>query len=331
MSARAFENSDWLSPTRVWRLTECPASGGSPIREPVTSPGGTRNAGTVAHRALQLWIEDGGHRDADPRSRLKYAVQTALAGLDGCTLAGWTLTHARLLSRAAALAELLNADLNAQILCERELKDSALRLRGTPDVVVLGEGSTAIFDLKTQTLHDESLPPWVAFQLTIYAHLVEAEYGRFPSKVEVFSLNRGRLPLKVSRRSVAAALDAIANARAADPSVAYPAPETCRYCRRRLECGPHWDAASAWPQADCVQGTIERIELAANGVAAVQVRSETELAWVTGIPVGIVGGSVGGQVRLVRLYRVTASDAAPTGFRWSASSALTWAPLFPAE
>jgi hypothetical protein len=41
------------------------------MREPLTNPGGMDNAGTVAHRALRSWIEDGGYRDADPRGRLE--------------------------------------------------------------------------------------------------------------------------------------------------------------------------------------------------------------------------------------------------------------------
>jgi len=36
---------------------------------------------------------------------------------------------------------------------------------------------SVVIDLKTQTLHGGPLPPWVIFQLTIYAHLVEQEYG----------------------------------------------------------------------------------------------------------------------------------------------------------
>jgi hypothetical protein len=324
VSTSADANPDWLSPTRVWRLTECPASAGPVISKPLTNPGGTQNAGSVAHLALQSWIQDGGYRDADPRNRLARAVETVLADFNGYTPPGWAVTHARLLSRATMLAELLNADANAQVISEKELRDPALALRGTPDVVVLGGGSAAIIDLKTQTLHGESLPPWVIFQLTVYAHLVEQEHGVFPNQVEVFSLNRGRLPVTVTRASVVGALATVAKARAADPSVAYPAPETCRYCRRRFDCGPHWEAAPTWPRADCVQGPVERIERAENSTAAVQVQSATGLIWVSGIPAALVTASVGTHIRLVRLYRPGASDEAATGFRWSASSALTW-------
>jgi hypothetical protein len=171
----------------------------------------------------------------------------------------------------------------------------------------------------------------VIFQLTIYAHLIQKKYGVFPSHVEVFSLNRGRLPVTVTGESVLAALAAVAKARAVDPSVAYPAPETCRYCRRRLDYGPHWEAAPTWPSADCVQGPVERIELAANGVAALQVQSATGLVWVNGIPVALVTAGVGTHIRLVRLYHLGAGDERDTGLRWSASSAMTWGEPIPAS
>jgi len=324
VSTGADAHADWLSPTRVWRLSECPASVGPFSSAPLTTPGATQNAGTVAHRALRSWIQDGGYRDVDPRSRLAQAVEAVMADLNGYTPPGWAVTRARLLARAAPLAELLNADPNAQVITEKEILDPALGLRGTPDVVILGGGSVAIIDLKTQTLHDEPLPPSIVFQLTIYAHLVEQKYGVFPSQVEVFSLNRGRLPVTVTGESVSAALAAVAKARVADASVAYPAPETCRYCQRRLDCGPHWEVAPTWPFAECVEGPVDRIERAANGVAAVQVQSTMGLVWVSGIPAALVTPSVGTYVRLVRLYRIEARDEGAIGFKWTASSALTW-------
>lgn len=314
---------DWLSPTRVWRLTECPASVGPVVTTSVAGSKDSPNAGRVAHRAVQLWIEGDGYRDADPRSRLADAISAALADFGGESPVGWPTTRARLLSRSRELAERLVV--GEYVRSEEELRDPVRALRGTPDIVVLSTVEAAVIDLKTQTFKEESLTASIVFQLTIYAHLVEQAYGVLPSQVEVFSLNRGRMHVAVTPATVANALATVEQARKADISVANPSPETCRYCRRRIDCQPQWDAAPFWPSRDCIEGTIERIERAANGAAAILVRSPGGLQWVGGIPGELVSASVGTSIRLVRLYR---SDLAGDsgGFKWSPQSALALNP-----
>jgi len=277
------------------------------------------NAGIVAHRAVQLWIKGDGYRDADPRSRLADAISAALAEFGGESPVGWPTTRARLLSRSLEIAELLVTGEHVE--SEQVLLDPVRTLRGTPDIVVLNTGDAAVIDLKTQTFKEESLSPSIVFQLTIYAYLVELAYGVFPNQVEVFSLNRGRMPIVVTPATVANALATVEQAGKADKSIANPSPETCRYCRRRIDCQPQWDAAPLWPSRDCVEGAIERIERAANGAAAILVRSPGSLQWVGGIPGDLVSASVGARIRLVRLYR---SDLAGDsgGFKWSPQSAL---------
>ena len=321
MSRDVSGSHGWLSPTRVWRLTECPASVGPVLSAPVTSSDSAPSAGSTAHRAVQLWIESDGYRDSDPRSSLVEALAAALAELNGAVPAAWPRTRARLLSRSRELTDLLVG--GEDVRCEEELQDLPRALRGTPDIVVLRTNDAVVIDMKTQTLKEESLPPWIVFQLTIYAHLVQHTFGVFPNQVEVFSLNRGRLPVVVTPTSLETALAVVANARAADTSIAHPALDTCRYCRRRLDCRPHWDAATLWPRADCVEGTIERMERAANATAAVLVRTQTGGHWVSAIPSGLVTASAGAHVRFVRLYRPgVESDA--SGFRWSSQSALAF-------
>lgn len=321
MSTDDSVSHEWLSPTRVWRLTECPASVGPVVSAPLTSSNSSPNAGSTAHRAVQLWIEGDGFSDSDPRSRLAEAVAVALAELNGAVPAAWPRTRARLLSRSRELADLLVG--GEDVRCEEELQDLPRALRGTPDIVVLGTNDAVVIDLKTQTLKEESPPPWIVFQLTIYAHLVQHTFGVFPNQVEVFSLNRGRLPVVVTPTTVETALALVANARAADTSITHPALDTCRYCRRRLDCRPHWDAAMLWPQADCVEGTIERIERAANATAAILVRTQMGGDWVSAIPSGLVTASAGAHVRIVRLYRPELKDEVGA-FRWSPQSALAF-------
>lgn len=311
---------EWLSPTRAWRLTECAASVGPIVSTPLASASTAPNAGTVAHRAVQLWIEADGYRDDDPRGRLSDAISAALAESSGEPVGEWTTTRARLLARASQLADRLRA--GDQVISEDELRDTSRALRGTPDIVVMGQGEAVVIDLKTPTAKEDSLPPWIDFQLTIYAHLVEQEYGVLPRQAEVFRLNRGLMPLAVSPTSVAVALETVERARKADRSVATAAPETCRYCPRRLDCQAHWDAAAFWPGNDCVEGPIEQIERAANGLTALLLRSANGPRWVSGIPTELATANVGEHLRLVRLQRSEMANDL-VGFKWSRYSALS--------
>ncbi|MCV7155019.1 PD-(D/E)XK nuclease family protein [Mycobacterium pyrenivorans] len=312
---------EWLSPTRAWRLTECAASVSPVVNTAIALTSDAPNAGTVAHRAVQLWIKSDGYRDGDVRGRLSDAINTVLAETGGRPVVGeWTSTRARLLARASQLAERLHQ--GSRVISEEELRDPRRALLGTPDIVVIGQDGAIVIDLKTPTARDASIPPWIDFQLTIYAHLVQHEYGVLPRRAEVFRLNKGLMPIGVSQSSVAAALDLVEYARQADRSVATPSLETCRYCRRRIDCESHWDAAPAWTSSDCAEGAIERIERAANGVTAILLRSEVGTHWVSGVPTELVTASIGDHLRLVRLQR-SKSTVDLVGFKWSRVSALS--------
>ena len=311
---------EWLSPTRAWRLTECAASVGPVTNAPIALENNALNAGTAAHRAIQVWINSNGYEDDDVRRRLSEAIDTVLKDSGGNVVVGeWTSTRARLLARAVQLAALLRR--GGRVVSEKELRDSRHKLRGTPDIVVLGQGGASVIDLKTPTTNCNSLPPWINFQLSIYAHLVRQEYGVLPRQTDVFRLNKGLIPAAISKSSVAVALETVQRAREADRSVASPAPETCRYCRRRIECQPHWDAATSWPETDCVEGTIERIERAENGLTALHLQTSAGLQWVSGIPSVLVTAAVGERLRLLRLKR-SESVGDLNGFIWRPHSAL---------
>lgn len=312
---------EWLSPTRAWRLTECAASVGPGMNSSATLTSDAPNSGTIAHRAVQLWIESGGYRDGDARGGLSEAINTVLATTGVRHVVGeWTSTRARLLARAPQLAERLRQ--GSRVISEQELRDPRRALLGTPDIVVIGQDGAIIIDLKTPTARDEAIPPWIDFQLTIYAHLVQQEHGVFPHRAEVFRLNKGFMPVSVSQSSVAAALDLVESARQADRSVATPSPETCRYCHRRIACESHWEASSLWVNSDCVEGTVERIERAANGVTSLLLRSANSSLWVSGVPTEIATASVGECLRLVRLQRSELASGL-VAFKWARLSVLS--------
>lgn len=314
------DSGAWLSPTRVWRLSECPASVGPVGTKPIASIAPSVNAGTLAHRAMQTWIQLGGFRVNDPRRALAHAIDSALALVTGVAPANWAVTRARLMARASALTDLLTAADTARVISETALLDPQLKIRGTPDVVTVGE-QVSLIDLKTQTLKQDHLSPWTEFQLTIYAHLVERTYGKLPSSVVVFSLNRGVLPIIVTPASVHSALDAVAQARAADPSMTRPKPDVCRYCARRLDCQPHWDAARFWPSNDGVEGIVQHTEQSATGVVAALLETADGAAWVTGMPADALTLRVGAAFRAVRLVSAGAGSGDRRAWRWTGASA----------
>lgn len=303
-----------LSPSRAWRLTQCPASGGpsGPRRGPATAQ---RNAGRLAHDALELWIKDGGFRESDPKAALTRALDDALAAADGIEPPRWTMIRSRLRARAGELVAALDPA-TSQVVPEKRLVDTALGIEGTPDVVVIGD-RVALLDLKTEEMDSDEVSHWAMFQLRIYAHLVEIAYGRLPSRVEIFSANRGRLPVRVTQADVDAARAELLTARGADRSIAKPAPDVCFFCRRRTNCQPHWDAAVAWLDRDCVEGRLVQTEHASNGLVAAQLQTSGGDVWVSGIPDSVWIAATDSIVRFVRLTAKRNEDGDSANLRWS--------------
>lgn len=313
----------WLSPTRAWRLIECPASV-LPVAGTV-SGGNAKlavNTGTLAHRALERWIRTEGYRAADPKAALAEAADACAAELAGEPPSSWRVSRARLVARGVSLVDLIGDRTPDQVLSEIGLKDEDLKLRGQPDLLLLGD-EIVVVDLKTQALREEELPAWVEFQLMVYAHLIRTTYGTLPTRAEVFSLNRGRKEVAITEESLEMALVALASARAVDPSHANPSPEVCRFCDRRFACEPHWGVATSWPNADAVTGMVERTEHAAAGVVALLLATANGLAWISGIPERIASVSPKDTVRVVRVRRVGTADNGLREWRWRDSSAMT--------
>ncbi|MFI2486876.1 RecB family exonuclease [Promicromonospora kroppenstedtii] len=315
----------WLSPSRAWRLIECPASV-LPVAGTVSGGKGKPevNTGILAHRALERWIRSEGFRAADPKTALAEATDACAAELAGQPPAGWRVSRARLVARGMSLVDLIGGRAPDQVHSEIELKDEDLRLRGRPDLLLTGD-EIVVVDLKTQTLREEELPAWVEFQLTVYAHLIRTVHGQLPTRAEVFSLNRGRREVVITDESLEATLVALASARTLDPSRANPSPEVCRFCDRRLVCEPHWSAAAKWPDADAVTGTVERTEHAATGVVALLLTTANGRAWVSGIPGALASVGSGDTVRVARVSPVLAADESRSEWRWRNFSAMTLA------
>lgn len=311
----------WLSPTSASRLLACPASLGRPqgtlgLLEP--------NAGTIAHRAIQRWIETGDWADPIQRGeRLVVHFDTTAcdARADIAVLRDGRMTRARLAARADQLSAELTEFTSggASIACEQPLSDPRRRLRGIPDVAVHGLRS-AVIDFKTGRDATVPLSEKVRLQLLIYAHLYRCVYGQLPEMVEAFSFIHGPLRVSVDGASVEATLSAITEARAQDPELARPSPTVCAFCARRFVCEPHWNAVPTWDAPDALEGRIGQVERARNGAVALLIETNAGTQWITHIPHDRLPAhaEVGSYVRIIHVHRKHSNDPEVSGLEWRA-------------
>jgi hypothetical protein len=289
----------------------CPASLGAPHDTP---PSLTPNAGTIAHQAIQRWIETGDWANPIGRhERLAAHFDAAAhdARADIAALRDGRMTRARLTARADQLAaELteLTSD-GASITCEGPLSDPQRRLRGIPDIAVHGPRS-AVIDFKTGRDATVPLTERIRLQLLIYAHLYRCTHGRLPEMVEAFSLIHGPLRVSADSTSVEAILNAITMARAQDPELARPAAGVCTFCIRRFVCEPHWNAVPTWDAPDAIEGRIIQIEHAKTGVVALLIGTQLGSHWITHIPRDRLPAQAkpGSFVRIIYAYRSNANN-----------------------
>lgn len=261
------------------------------------------------------------------KSALAKAADDCVAETGQPPPADWRMVRASLKARAPQLADVVGSRSIAEVVSETELRDQERKLRGIPDLLLLGD-EVILLDLKTQQFDGDELPEAVQFQLNIYSHLVNVQYGSRPDRVEVFSLHRGRIPVAVTQESINNTLAEVDAGRACDQTDAHPEPDLCRYCDRRLICEPHWQALQGWLDPDALEGEIIDIEVATNGQAALRVQLADGATWVNRIPASELKGSQPGQrVRLVRLRKPRPTDDGQfDGWGWQRVSALQLQP-----
>ncbi|GAB3283051.1 hypothetical protein GCM10027426_22490 [Microbacterium lacusdiani] len=206
--------------------------------------------------------------------------------------------------RGAELANLLKSS-GSHAMSEVLLCDDVRRLYGQLDIVVEDAGG-AVVDLKTGDDGTPGISNDVRNQLLLYAHLYGQQYGQLPVSLVVFSLRYGALPVEFSPHDVDALLSQVDAARGAVPLLAVPDPSGCRYCRRRLQCEPHWEAAAAWNDPDCVEGRVVKVETSRAGLTAVRIETARAAQWVVGLVVANDDELTLGQ--LLRVTEVAGGD-----------------------
>jgi hypothetical protein len=220
--------------------------------------------------------------------------------------------RARLQTRGQTLSEIL-ASAGSRPQSEVLLRDDDRCLFGILDIVS-PEAGGLIIDLKTGRNASAALSPAIYHQMTFYAHLFQANFGVFPERVLVFSLQRGLVEIPVISSGIAPFLSKIHAAQLSDRITAYPHADVCRYCPKRVRCEPHWDAISAWDDADAIEGEVAAIEHSSSGTAAVQIGGQ----WLTGISATLLPSNLapGQFARAVRVRRRRGNASGD----WSASS-----------
>lgn len=255
----------WHSASSAWRLTRCPWSA-SPVQEPMAPAGGVpTNIGIVVHLAVQDWINSNSWMSASPDEALVTAIDDVCRrhGLLLSSFDNGVLTCSRVSRRAVDLALLLRP-YAPHLRSEVVLRDHQTGLFGILDLVS-PSGSGLVVDLKTgfDGLSDSDA---LEFQLSIYAHLFRARFGKLPGSTTVFSFLSGARTVEIDGDQVQSVLKRVKRALQSDLSVANPDPFLCRFCHKRLNCEAYWEASAGWPTRDSLQGVIRKIEVSASGL-----------------------------------------------------------------
>ena len=277
-----------------------------------------KNAGSLAHMAMSVWVESGEWLSDSPGPSLQSAwdEEAVRWSVDSKRLSDSVMTRSRLKRRGAELASLLGAS-GSGALSEVVLMDDRRRLYGQLDVIVDGADGGAVVDLKTGDDGTSEISEAVRTQLLIYAHLFGEKFGHLPGVLVAFSLRHGAVQLDYSQSDVDALLALIENARIIQPRLAMPGPTGCRFCRRRLTCEPHWEAAAMWNDRDSVEGRIVKVETAQSGLTAIRLETSRGAEWVTGLTAAGVDSAIPGS--FVRVTEVTGRGADGDERDWRAT------------
>lgn len=163
-----------MTPTSASALISCPAREPSWV-PPTNSPSrpGT-DVGSLAHRAIELWLVSGDWRWEGASDALTERF-VALAGSPRATTARGRLVTSRLRARADELGAFLNAWEEPEIRTEEVLVDRQRELWGRADILVDSPGRIGLIEVKTGE-HEyvgTTLSSGELRQILFYAHLIE--------------------------------------------------------------------------------------------------------------------------------------------------------------
>jgi RecB family exonuclease len=331
---------EWVSPSAVARLQSC-AFAESIRRSPAHGPAPSNPAGRLgnaAHRVLEWIAEDPSPlcgTDAEERIGDRWILEVTAeykASLDNElepsygpleTWPGYHRITAAIRVDGASLAWELNGIPRDRRLTEEELATSDSRIRGTADLIVIGDDGTAtIIDHKSGAVHAEDVAVGGRYeqQAMLYAAMA-LDAGMEPRTCELRPLGRAPISIGVSEARVASAREeakaqmARYNAAIASGnefSLADPSESSCGWCPYALSCDALWIGESRdLGEFGMVAGTIGTVQLLPASLA-LKLESEAGELTVTGLPQTDVKGQLpakGQTVRIVGLHFTSAVQA----------------------
>ena len=283
-----------IAPARIERLLACPmkiAFEQSAPTLPARQSSPTAALGTVAHRALELYFSQATETIdlawSEAVNEMKSAKSIDVEGYPGARR-----TLLRLQRRLPELLRYVEEDAADQTLLEQSLSVPDVSLRGTPDMVLIGDGITVV-DYKTGLVDAEDVVfARYAQQLAIYAWLAARTFDREKVRGALFSLRRGIVQVDVSKavREVVtakalAARDAY-NDRVPGPQPATPSESACTWCSFVCYCPAPWSAFQSGQleslgSGQAVRGVVNHVE-ATSGGGPVAVSLQCDAGTVVG-------------------------------------------------
>lgn len=219
-----------------------------------------------------------------------------------------------------------------------KLSNKAATVVGVPDRISRTLDGVVISDFKTGTFlqADGTVTPDYQVQLQLYGALFHENYGEWPTRLEIVSINGSRIPVPVVPNQCEDLLTEAHNlcvkARKKTPTLvahpgnqaeaAAPNAETCRFCPFRPRCPAYLASAlSAAPlcQAD-VAGSLLRWSRSGNGAIFVEIQRTTGTLGVRSISpdapaiAALSSSRPGDKILVVNLRQDTSSLLTATNY-----------------
>jgi RecB family exonuclease len=323
----------WIAPTKIHRLITCLASGQGSRTATTQSPvGPSADIGSIAHRALERWVRDGlWKEDADGATlRRAYELEGIGSHTDVNVHAGGRLLGLRLKSVGKVLRDRLSSVPAEQVFPEQAAEDSDSGIRGVIDLLIVGDNEVHVYDYKTgrRALTEEgTVAEHVRTQLVAYGVIVSRLYPRHRLQLSVVSPSRGVIDVPWDAVLAARIKDRVRELHELTETSrdlhARPEEGCCRFCRRRLDCGPHWNAAKSNRWTDLVEGEVLDVRRTDSGQSVIAVKTDDSVSWVLNVSPESLPTLVEGvplRLRGVRLKRVRPEGSAQLHFRANADS-----------
>ncbi len=303
---------------RRWRKESAPSLVAS---NPPAGRGEPKNLGTLAHEAVQDWVEHGEWRSKDPGRSLQLMFDQRVPS-DPATVGLARRLSAGLAIRGRALAQVL-ATGEGDPGCEVPTLDKERRLRGKIDLVTQTAGSVHVIDLKTGSGFGtgSDVPLSAKCQMAVYSVLAQQKWNK-EVRLSIFSMESGLQDIALTdteTNELVEQLEAERLLALVQNPLATPAASACTWCSFRSDCYAHWEAVANNDIQDATRGCIVSIQLSESGVGSAVLADSTAICVVTDLREEQLSGFRHGDY--VALYRLRQPRVEGAEVLWRATTA----------